>query len=487
MACLAAIDLGTTGCRSMVFDEQLRLLGSEYAEYGLLTPQPDYCEQDAALWWELSCRTMRAAIAQSGVPGEAIGALGISSQGISIVPVDRDYQPLRTALSWLDTRAVAEERQLLDELGLAATFARTGKRIAATYTLPKILWLQKNQPDIFAAADQFLMPLDFLTARLTGQAVTDPSMASGTLLFDIHQGVWDEAILRRYNIPAAKLARIRPCGTAVGSILPAAAKAIGLSTGCRVCVGAQDQRCASLGAGLAPGVATVSLGTAAAVCLLQKQCNPGTDMSAGWSPFVFEQTWVTEGVAGAAGASLRWLRDEIYRSPDYAAINAEAAAARERGSQVLFLPYLSGPGFPRFDPASTGCFYDVTLATTRGDFALSVMEGVAFQVREILETMAADGAMQKLILFGGGANSPIWRQIFADVLNLPVSVPENSEMAGIGAAMLAGLGTGVFSKDTLPQLPIAKTVRPSSQAAACARQYARYRWLEQRLEQGEKQ
>lgn len=484
MAYLMAIDLGTTGCRSMVFNDTLRLLGVDYIEYGLMTPKPNWYEQDATLWWETACRTMQAAIAKAGIDGKRITALSISSQGISIVPVDRRFQPLRSALSWMDTRAEKEEQQLIRELGQEETFLRTGKRIAATYTLPKLLWMQAHQPDVFQAADRFLMPLDFLTAKLTGRAVTDPSMASGTLLYDMRAGCWHKPTLARYGIAEHKLPEILPSGSVAGNVLPEVAEKLGFSGDCIVCIGAQDQRCASLGAGLAKGVVTVSLGTAAAVCKLSDRFAPEEGMHVGWSPYVFSGEWVSESVAGAAGASLRWLRDSVYQEKTYDTINREAQRAREKNSAVTFLPYLCGPGFPNFDPASTGCFYNLTLAAERGDLALAVMRGVVCQIREILESMDSGNGTKRLVLFGGGAKSALWRQLFADGLGIPVSIPENAETAGVGAAILAGLGAGVFRKEQLPQIPVLQVCQPSVLTQEEEKQYLRFRTLEHKLESG---
>ena len=482
MAYLMAIDLGTTGCRSMVFDDTLRLLGADYIEYGLITPKPNWYEQDATLWWEIACQTMLAAITKARIDGKQIVSISVSSQGISIVPVDSNLQPLGNALSWMDTRAEEDEQRLIRELGQEETFLRTGKRIAATYTLPKLLWMQTHQPEVFHLAARFLMPLDFLTAKLTGRAITDPSMASGTLIYDMRACSWHQPTLARYGIPEQKLPQILPSGSVAGTVLPEVAQKLGLSDDCIVCVGAQDQRCASLSAGLAPDVVTVSLGTAAAVCKLSDRFKPEEGMHVGWSPYVFSGEWVSESVAGAAGASLRWLRDCIYRDADYRQIDQEANQARERGGSVTFLPYLCGPGFPRFDFASTGCFHEITLATERGDLALAVMRGVVYQIREILESMDSGGGTKRLVLFGGGAKSALWQQIFADGLGIPVSIPENAEMAGVGAAILAGLGAGVFRREQLPQIAISQVCLPSEFSEEEERRYRRFRTLEQKLE-----
>lgn len=484
MKCFLAIDLGTTGCRSMVFDENLRLLGSKYEEYGLIAPRADWYEQDANLWWELSLKTMIAAMEEAKIDRKTVRAISISSQGISIVPVDETLTPLRTALSWMDMRAREETEMLRDVLGEVETYTLTGKHVLASYSLPKILWIKKNQPEIWAKTHKLLMPLDFLTAKLTGAVVTDPSMASGTLFYDIHNEVWHKETLDRFEIPESLLAEIVPAGTSAGTLLSEVADRLGLSADCVVSVGAQDQRCAALGAGLAPGTTTVSLGTAAAVCKLWDVCDTVGNTAVGWSPYVYPKTWVTEGVVGTAGAALRWLRDVVYPGIGYDVIDKEAQEARERGTEVVFQPYLSGSDYPRYNVPATGCFYGLSLAANRGDFANAVMEGVAFQVAEILGNMDPSGETKKLILFGGGAKSKLWQQIFADATGAEIVVPEMAEAAGVGAAMLAGVGSGDFNLSSLPVLPLASSTCPGPLHGATRARYARYLKLEDDIAKG---
>ncbi len=479
-----AIDLGTTGCRSMVFDEGLRLLASEYKEYGLIAPRADWYEQDANLWWELSCETMAVAMEKAGVDPQLVRAISISSQGISIVPVDSELNPLRTALSWMDGRAVDETRLVADTLGEEDTYTRTGKRVLSAYSLPKILWIKNNQPEIWDKTYKLLMPLDFLTAKLTGETVTDPSMASGTLLYDIHNGKWHKETLDRFGIPESMLAEIRPAGTSAGTVLPSVARQLGLSEDCMVAVGAQDQRCAALGAGLDCDSITVSLGTAAAVCKLWNECDNKNNRAVGWSPYIYPHTFVTEGVCNTAGATLRWLRDIMYPSDNYRVIDREAEEARARGTDVIFHPYMSPCPYPRYSADAVGCFHGLSMAATRGDFANAVMEGVAFQVAEILEIMDKTSSSSRLVLFGGGAVSKLWQQIFADATGKEISVPEIAEAAGVGAAMLAGVGAGDFSLDSLPKMPIVSSVMPGELHAATRERYAKFLSLEDSLAGG---
>lgn len=468
----------------MVFDRQLQLRGSAYREYGLIAPRADWYEQDACLWWTLSCETLQQAAKDAGIDPAQIRAISISSQGISIVPVDEKGKPLCNALSWMDMRAKEETSQLLEQLGDAQTYQRTGKHILACYTLPKILWLQKNAPDIWAKTRGLWMPLEYLTAKFTGHAFTDPSMASGTLLYDMKNGCYHQPTLQRYGIAESMLAQIRPCGSSAGTVLPEVAEKLGLSKDCTVSVGAQDQRCAALGAGLREDTITVSLGTAAAICKLWNSFTP-EQTTVGWSPYVYAGSFVTEGVANTAGAALRWLRDVVYPGCDYDVINQEAAQARQENSAVLFHPYLGGSAYPRHDMPGVGCFYGLSMAAKRGDLAHAVMEGVAFEITEILKKVDPEDSAKRLVLFGGGAKSALWQQIFADATGKEIFVPELSEAAGVGAAMLAGVGCGDFDTKAMPAMRIMSNTCPGEAYAATQARLARFRKLEDDLAQGE--
>jgi len=481
-----AIDLGTTGCRSIVLNEKLRPLGECYREYGLILGAEGCVEQDAELWWTLTKETARGAIAAAKVKGADIRALSISSQGITIVPVAKDFTPLFHALSWLDVRAAAETARLEKELGTRRVFTLTGKRINAAYSLPKILWLRENEPEVYQKTWKFLMPMDFLVGKLTGECVTDHTMASGTLLYDIKNACWSREMLSHCGIDEEKLPALRWSGEAAGTVLPDVAAELGLSEKCVVAVGAQDQRCASLGVGLRADSMTVSLGTAGAICRLWDA--PGTEGSTrvGWSAYVNPGAWVTEGVVNTAGVCLRWLRDTMYPGLGYDLIDAEAADALERGGELLFFPSLSGGNCPDYSTGASGAFYGAGLGTKRGDFALAVMDGVAFQIRRILEEMDAGHGVRTLVLFGGGAKSPLWSQIIADATGFSVSIPESSEAASAGAAILAGIGAGDFSRSAPPSFRISRAYAPDERAQAYEKKYKAFRDVSSRLwKQGE--
>lgn len=476
MSIYLSIDLGTTGCRSILFNKELTPLAYAYEEYGLITPKENWVEQDANLWWELTLRTASTAISKAGINGSEIDSISISSQGITAVPVDSELNPMCLAHTWLDNRAEKEVEQITSVFSKEELYHMSGREISPCYTVATLLWFKNNRPEIFDKAFKFLMPLDFLIARFTGKCVTDHSMASGTILYDLRQKTWSRKVLDFLGISEEKLPSVAYSGQKVGCVLPKVAEQLGLRPDCVVAVGAQDQKCAAYGVGLDEGVMSISLGTAAAI---SKRWNePLTEIDAGgcWCSYVLPDTYVTEGIVGTAGTCLRWTRDMLFKSESYATIDEEAKAARDRGSSLLFFPYLAGKATSDFSEEE-GCFYGANLSTVRGDFALAVMEGIAFRMRAILEAMKAYGNVHTLVLFGGGANSDLWSQIIADATGMKISIPNTTEAAGAGAARLAAMAVG----EMLPPLKSEKYYTPSALAAEYDKKYQRFRAVEKKL------
>ncbi len=481
LAVYLAIDLGTTGCRSILFDSKLTQISDCYQEYGLITPRDRWVEQDAEQWWTLTLKTAKEAIKKAGLPAGEIKGISVSSQGITLVPVDSGLNPLYHAISWLDTRAERQTRQIERDFGLRRIFTLTGKPVNAAYFLPKVLWLKEEMPKIYEKTWKFLMPMDFLIAKLAGSCVTDHTMASGTLLYDIKNKVWSREILERYGLDEERLPKLRWSGEAAGVLLPEVAEELGLSKDCVVAVGAQDQRCASLGAGLKKGVMTISLGTSGAVCKYWNEARTEGDTRIGWSAYVEEGAWVTEGVVDTAAACLRWVRDTMFPGCGYDLINREAEEAQKRGGRVFFYPYLSGGCSPDYYTDAQGSFYGLNLACRRGDFALAVMEGVAFQVRIILEAMEAYEDVHRMVLFGGGSRSSLWCRIFSNITGMEILIPATAEAAGAGAAVLAGVAAGEFSREQLPSLGCGEIYRPDERQERYEEMYKQYRSLEYKL------
>ncbi len=444
MKLLIGIDLGTTGVRSIVYDESLCELGQEYIEYPLIFLSSIRIEQDAFLWWELVKRSIVSALEKSKNSGDRVVGLGVSSQGIAFLPVDRNFDPMMNAISWLDSRATAEVAEILTRFSERELYEITGKRADAAYVLPKMLWLKKHHSGLFDGASYFLMAHDYIVAKLCGRAMTDHTMASGTMMFDINERRWSQSLIKHFGIDEAKLPRVVAAGSEAGLILPQVAKELGLSADVVISVGGQDQKCAALGAGIASGIATISLGTAAAIT--RKWDKPMLDERMRIPCFadLLEGKWVTEGVVGTAASSLKWLRQTFFADKSYDDLNEMAVGART--DNLFFYPHLAGSGSPNWYDESAGCYYGIHLNTKAGEMILALFEGIAFQIRHNIEVMQQDeSVIRELRLFGGGANSARWCSTIANVTGLTVCVPATAETACAGAAMLAGLGAGVYS------------------------------------------
>jgi xylulokinase len=438
------VDLGTTGCRCMVFGELGEVLAESYFEYDLILGESGHVEQSATVWWGLVKKTISACMAVDGIRADTIHALAISSQGISFVPVDREGSPLRNAISWLDRRAGTEAERMRLELGDGPVFTATGKRIDSCYTLLKWLWMKGHEPDLYAKTSMFLMPLEYIGMMLTGDIVTDHSMASGTMAFEVAGRDWSRSILEWSCIERGKLPDAAAAGTRVGRIRRKVAEEIGLSPDTWLILGAQDQKCAAIGAGIASGTATLSLGTSSA--LGSSHSRPILDAKRRIPCFCLDGTrWMLESVIGTSGAALKWLKTRVFMDTTFQNMHRMAGSVPPGARGLRFYPHLAGAGSPDWWSDASGSFHGLQLSTGREEMVRAVLEGVAMQVRSNLDVQEEIGGepIDVLRVFGGGASSEPWCRILADVTGRVVSLPHTHEIAAYGAALLAGVGAGL--------------------------------------------
>lgn len=429
------LDIGTTGCKSMLFDEKLNIISRDYIEYDLIYSDNGIVEQSPAQLWEMTKRTIRTILSDSKVPPDEIKAMGISAQGISFVPIDKDGKELCNIISWLDTRAQAQTDEIKKLLGEDYIFQTTGKRINASYTLPKIIWLKENDPDIYQNTYKFLMVLDYITYKLTGEIRTDYSMASGAMMFDISNHKWDEKILNTCGIDRNKLPEVAKMGITIGRTQGNVASELGL-TDTTIVLGAQDQKCAALGAGIEEGVATVSLGTSTAISILCEE--PVLDGLQRIPCFALDKkSFVLEAVISTSGAAFKWLRNLFETGYDDMCELAEQSPAGSKG--VFFYPHFTGAASPYWKGEAKGSFYGITLNTDKSDIIRSLLEGIAFQIKINIDAAKeiTGTKIEEIRLFGGGAKQALWAQMIADVTGKRVRVPFTSETASLGAALLA--------------------------------------------------
>jgi xylulokinase len=434
MDALAGIDLGTTGCRAAVYSAAGQLLGESYVEYPLINLTPERVEQDANLWWTLAQQVVAEAARRAGPRAEVRG-LSVSSQGLSFAPIDRHGKLLRNAISWLDARAGSETEAIRAQISDDALFGITGMRLGAYYTLPKLLWLRGHEPDLFARAHKFLMAHDVLVHKLCGACVTNYSLAGGSMLLDVSALDWSDRLLTMFGIERERLPELCWGGAVAGELTRSVAQALGLPEHLPVVVGGQDQKCAALGAGIRPGMAAVSLGTAAAVsCLVS---TPAFDAMRRVPifPFVVAGLWDVEGVIGTAGAALKWVRDTLFPGKAYEDLDAMALASPPGANGVRFYPHLTGATSPWWQVQARGVFSGLSLAAGAGDLVRSVLEGIAFQVKANLDVLATLAPVEAVILFGGGARSRLWSDLISQVADLPVYVPQTVEAATWGACL----------------------------------------------------
>lgn len=430
----AGLDLGTTGCKCLVFDQFGKIHGKAGVEYELIFTE-DGVEQDADEWWRAAADTLRRAC--EGLP---VRAVSISTQGISGVPVGQSGECLSNAISWLDTRAEKEAKELADRVGRAELFRLTGKP-SYPYSLPQLAWIQRNRPKTYQKTWKYMLPLDYLNFRLTGIPLMDYSVASGTMAFDIARHQMIPEFFQCLEMKESLFSQVRQWGVPFGKITQYAAGMTGLAEGTTVALGAQDQRCAALGAGICQGVGTVSLGTSSAVCSLvpKPMAEPFGQITC--CP-VDNGDWMLESVMNTSGAALKWARKTLFGGISYDEIDALAAQSPVGANGVVFIPQLAAAAGTSH---GNGAFQGIMLRHTKMDLARAVLEGIAFQIDSLIQEQASLlGGWQELRLFGGGAASQLWSQIIADVTGIPVKVTDTQETAALGAAMIAAAGDGAY-------------------------------------------
>ncbi|MGB8648503.1 MAG: xylulokinase [Anaerolineae bacterium] len=469
MAYLLGIDVSTTGAKALLIDERGNVAASSTTEYALSTPRPLWSEQDPLDWWDGACASIRAALAQANLTGKDVSAIGLTGQMHGLVLLDRSGQVLRPAILWNDQRTAAQCAEITEKVGgLAKLIALTGNQVLPGFTAPKIVWVRENEPDVYAHVAQVLLPKDYVRYRLTGEYATEVSDASGTLLFDVANRRWSEAVLHTLDIPGDWLPGCTESPEVSGRISAVAAQVTGLLAGTPVVGGGGDQAAQAVGSGIVqPGIISVTSGTSGVVFAHSEK--HAADAQGRLHAFchAVPGKWHVMGVMLSAGGSFRWLRDnlgELERATarltgddPYDLLTREAARAPVGSEGLLFLPYLTGERTPYSDPQARGAFVGLTVRHGKQHMVRSVLEGVSFGLRDSLELVKSlDVPINQVRASGGGAKSPLWRQIQADVFGAELVLVNVTEGAAFGAALLAGVGAQVFAS---VEEAVAQTIR----------------------------
>jgi xylulokinase len=441
---LLGLDIGTGGARAVAVDEDGVVVSQASASYDLARPRPGWTEQRPEDWWD-AARTVLRAVAEPH--GDAIAGLGLTGQMHGSVFLDSRDRVIRPALLWNDQRTSRQAETIEARVGLERLVTIAGNPSLTGFQAPKILWLADEEPENYARVAHVLLPKDYVRLRLTGERATDASDASGTLLLDLRSRDWSPEILDALEIPGEWLPTVFEGTDVAGGVRDDIARELGLPPGLPVAAGGGDNAAAAVGLGIVrDGLVSSSIGTSGVVFAHRDALTPDPALRIHASCHAFPGAYHLMGVTLSAGAALDWWRGLLGDGSDFEAIAAEAESAPPGARGLLFAPYLAGERTPHRDPAARGAFVGLTAAHGRPELARAIMEGVTFSLREGLDAMREVGVpVDQIRAIGGGAKSPLWRQLQADIFGVPVRRTVTDEGAAYGAALLAGVASGRFT------------------------------------------
>lgn len=461
-------DIGTTSVKACVFDEALKMRGYASDEYLLIANKPGYVELEPETYWQAVVHGAKSAMQRAGIDPKGVVSISVTTQGETFIPIGRDGAALRNAVVWLDERAGKQAKALAEFFGAARFYRETGLPELSGYTpISKLVWLRENEPEIYEKTWKFLLLEDYILFRLTGRCVTEKALACSTGWFHFSSdGYWRE-MLDAAQIDMGKLPELLECGSVVsGGVLPQVQEALGLSENVKVVTGAMDQTAGALGAGnVAPGLITETTGTA--LCIAATLDRPDLDDPSRVTVYrhIERGRFLMIPISMSAGMFLKWFKDNFCELESQQAkqegrsvyeLFDEIVEKTEPGANGLIAyPYLSGSLQPHNDPAVRGVFFGMGLDTKKAHFLRAIFESIAFLLRENIELVERVNGIQvrEIRSLGGGSKSGVWRQIKADVMQLPIGALAESECTSLGAAILAAVALGYY---------------PDAASAACA-------------------
>lgn len=455
---LLGIDIGTSGTKTLVCNEEGKVLATAMAEHPISSPRPGWSEQDPRDWWDATCKATRAVLKNAKLKPGDVGGIGLSGQMHGSVFLGDRPEPLRPALLWNDQRTAEQCAEIERKAGgrealieLVANPALTG------FTAPKILWVREHEPKVYAKTKHVLLPKDYVRYRMTGEYATEVSDASGMLLLDVANRRWSDKLLSLLEIDKSLLARLHESPEVTGTLSAQGARALGLVEGIPVVGGAGDQAAGAVGNGIVnPGIVSATLGTSGVVFAHSDTPTRDPGGRVHTMCHAVPGKWCVFGCMLSAGGSFQWFRNQLGQEEvaaakrkkidPYELLIKEAQDAPPGSEGLFFLPYLTGERCPHPDPTARGGWVGITARTTRAMLIRSLLEGVTFGMRDALEIIKNMGcATREVRASGGGARSAFWRQLQADIYQQPIVLTNATEGPAYGVALLAGVGTGVWS------------------------------------------
>ena len=469
------IDLGTSAVKLLLVNEAGEIQNTVSEDYPLYFPQPGWSEQDPTDWWNACVTGVRKLL--TGFDAARVAGIGVGGQMHGLVALDKTDAVIRPAILWNDGRTGEETEWLNTAVGKEKLSSLTANIAFAGFTAPKLLWMQKHEPENFARIAKIMLPKDYINYRLTGVHACDFSDASGMLLLDVEHRRWSEEMLEICGVQKSQMPRLFESYEIIGAVKPEIAAVLGLPEAVKVAAGAGDNAAAAVGTGVVgEGGCNISLGTSGTLFISSESF--GVDPHNALHAFCHaDGGWHLMGCMLSAASCNKWLCEDILNTSDYAAEQAGITEDKLGRNRVFFLPYLMGERSPINDVDARGCFIGMRMDAARSDLVQAVLEGVSFALRDSFEVARSLGlSVDRSRLCGGGAKSPLWRTILANVLNIPLDIPQTEEGPGYGAAMLAMVGTGAYGSvsacaDALCR--VRETVTPDPEIAA--RYEAQYR------------
>ncbi|HSJ83080.1 MAG TPA: xylulokinase [Acidimicrobiia bacterium] len=445
MSLVLGIDSSTTATKAILVDEDGKVRGVGTASYDYEVPHPQWTEQDPHLWWEGTLSALGVLLDESGVDAAEIEAVGLTGQMHGSVLLDAGSEVVRPAILWNDQRTEQECDEIRARVGRERLIQITGNDALTGFTAPKLLWVQRHEPESWERVRHILLPKDYVRYRLTGDHAVDVADGSGTILFDLAERTWSPEMLDALDLEPALLPPTYEGPERTGAVTSEAAELTGLREGTPVVAGGGDQSANAVGVGaVAPGVVALSLGTSGVVFAT----TDGPSVEAAGRVHAFCHAvpgrWHMMGVMLSAAGSLRWLRDALAPGQSFESLVDGAAEVAAGSDGLLFLPYLTGERTPHPDPLARGAFVGLTVSHDLRHLTRAVLEGVAFGLRDGLDLMVASGMAPpgQVRASGGGTRSGLWRQILANVLEAEIATVPTEEGAAFGAALLAAVGAG---------------------------------------------
>jgi xylulokinase len=444
---LLGIDMGTGGTRVVLLDETGRVLSAATTDHApMASPHLGWAEQDPRDWWRAARAAIKECLEKANASADEVAAIGLSGQMHGLVMLDATGEVLRPALIWCDQRTEEECRAITERVGAKRLIALVANPALTGFTLPKIWWVRAHQPEVWSRVRSIMLPKDYVRFKLTGVRATDVADASGTLLFDVVNRRWSSEMLQASALAPEILPKVFESPEISGRVSKDGAAASGLREGTPVVAGGGDQAAGAVGMGIVePGNVSATIGTSGVVFAATSA--PVVEPKGRIHTFchAIPRRWHVMGVTQGAGLSLRWFRDQFCTGATYDALMNEAAEAPPGADGLLWAPYLMGERTPHLDPNARGALVGFTAQHTRAHVIRAILEGVAFSLRDTFTIFRELGVPVKSIrLGGGGARSPLWQQIQADVYGMRVDLIAAEEGAAYGAALLAGVGAGVW-------------------------------------------